>query len=145
MIIWLYDFYMIIYIDVNVIVSLEKTQVRKFFTFSIKSYCSVSWEWTLLKPSFICLKETHQFLSRSCRHCFTFSQSFSRPCTGKLQTSLIIPWGGLDIFQILQQLTYETLPKAQRTRGLSSYHKFFKSEPRLSMNFKISTKHQFLV
>ena len=100
-------FHMFIYIDVNVIVSLEETQVRNFFTFSTKSYCSVSWEWTLLKPSFICLEVIHQFLSRTCRHCFTFSQSFSRPCTGKLHTSLIIPWSGLDIFQILQHLIYE--------------------------------------
>ena len=109
-------FHMFIYIDVNVIVSLEETQVRKIFTFSTKSYCSVSWEWTLLKPSFICLKEIHQVLSRSCPHCFTFSQSFSRPCTGKLHTSLIIPWSGLDIFQILQQLIYET---SQELRMLS--------------------------
>ena len=37
-------FHMFIYIDVNVIVSLEETQVRKCFTFRTKSYCSVSWE-----------------------------------------------------------------------------------------------------
>ena len=91
---------------------MEETQERNFFTFSIKSYCSVSWEWTLLKPSFICLKETHQFLSRSCRHCFTFSQSFSRPWTGKLQTSLSIPWSGSDTLQILQQLVCEQISPA---------------------------------
>ena len=46
---------------------------------------------------------------------------------------------------------FETLPKAQRTRGLSSYHKLDKnidqtsiSESRLSIYFKISTKHQHL-
>ena len=45
----------------------------------------------------------------------------------------------------------KTLPKAQRTRGLSSYHKSHTnldqtsiSESRLSINFKISTKHQHL-
>ena len=44
---------------------------------------------------------------------------------------------------------YKTLPKAQRTRGLSSYHKFkhkswsnFIFRIPLRINFKISTKHQ---
>ena len=43
----------------------------------------------------------------------------------------------------------KTLPKAQRTRGLSSYHKFHTNldqisilESRLNINFEISTKHQ---
>ena len=46
---------------------------------------------------------------------------------------------------------FKTLPKAQRTRGLSSYQKLHTnldqtpiSEFRLSINFKISTKHQHL-
>ena len=45
-------------------------------------------------------------------------------------------------------LWVKTLPKAQRTRGLSSYHKFTNldqitiSESWLSVNLKISTKHQ---
>merc|ERR1711873_76417 len=50
----------------------------------------------------------------------------------------------------------KTLPKAQRTRGLSSYHKITVhslqilnicitiSESQISVNFKISTKHQHL-
>ena len=49
------------------------------------------------------------------------------------------------------QFEEKTLPKAQRTRGLSSYHKFHTnldqtsiSESRLSINFKISTKRQHL-
>ena len=44
---------------------------------------------------------------------------------------------------------FKTLPKAQRTRGLSSYHKFHTNldqisilESRLNINFEISTKHQ---
>ena len=45
----------------------------------------------------------------------------------------------------------QTLPKAQRTRGLSSYYKFLKKSwsnftfrYRTGINFKISTKHEYL-
>ena len=54
-------------------------------------------------------------------------------------------------FRVKELYFIETLPKAQRTRGLSSYHKFHKhldqtsiSESQLSINLKISTKHQHL-
>ena len=57
--------------------------------------------------------------------------------------------------QLANKIWLKTLPKAQRTRGLSSYHKirvhssqiYYNikiSESRLSITFKISTKHQHL-
>ena len=51
------------------------------------------------------------------------------------------------------EIVLQTLPKAQRTQGLSLYHKITVhinlehitiSESLLSINFKISTKHQYL-
>ena len=42
---------------------------------------------------------------------------------------------------LCSQLYFQTLPKAQRTRGLSSYHKF-KHKSWSNFIFRISTKHQ---
>ena len=51
-----------------------------------------------------------------------------------------------------REMKHQTLPKAQRTRGLSSYHissytnldQISISESRLSIDIKISSKHQYL-
>ena len=72
--------------------------------------------------------------------------------------SVISTVGGLADITVQGHLVLEdasrekkTLPKAQQTRGLSSYHKFHTnldptsiSESRLSIDLKISTKHQHL-
>ena len=61
----------------------------------------------------------------------------------------------LDQVGVNFELTNKTLPKAQRTRGLSSYHRITVhssqilnictiSESQISVDFEISTKHQHL-
>ena len=66
-------------------------------------------------------------------------------------STLGLPSNTITLIVALYRL--QTLPKAQRTRGLSSYHKITVhssqilitiSESGLSINFKISTKHQYL-
>ena len=56
---------------------------------------------------------------------------------GSLLLGYFTHWRGVWVY------TKKTLPKAQRTRGLSSYHKFL-HKSWSKFNLKISTKHQQL-
>ena len=90
-------------------------------------------------------------------------QAYSMPCCGSVggcgarAVSRKTPIYFMITHVLKRCFREETLPKAQRTRGLSSYHKitvhrsqilnilqFQNLNYRLSINFKISTKHQHL-
>ena len=87
---------------------------------------------------------------RSIRSWLEFSARIPLPTTEttqQLEEKNYQPIGGCKLKRNCWRCK-KTLPKAQRTRGLSSYHKFTNldqitiSESRLSVNLKISTKHQ---
>ena len=97
------------------------------------------WRWKMQKTILpaLCFCETIRSISQENKK----SNYDDKDCKKLLRPCFIIETIGSISQKNKKNCLFQTLPKTQRTRGLSSYHKF-KNKPWSNFIFRISTKHQ---